>query len=90
MAPTRDKAASKKALSFTCTPEEGLRAQVSGHRCALACALWPVACALWPGYWTLNDFVTVTASPENAGTLAPRKMRATQPPTALPARSPET
>src|SRR6478609_517858 len=37
-----------------------------------------------------NDLLTVTGSPEKAGTLAERNRRATQPPTAVPARSPET
>src|SRR5438552_2663117 len=46
--------------------------------------------ALRARYCTLNDFETVTASPEKAGTFALRNRRATQPPTAVPARSPET
>ena len=33
---------------------------------------------------------TRTESPPNGGTLTPRKMRATQPPSALPAKSPDT
>ena len=36
-------------------------------------------------YWTTMVFVTVTYSPENAGTLARRRVLAMQPPVGVPA-----
>src|SRR5689334_15779312 len=38
----------------------------------------------------LTVFETRTCSPPNAGTFTPRKIFATQPPSALPAKSPDT